>query len=191
MRFWLVGIAGGIVGLTVGGCGPPDDIIQTAAPGEIVTPTDPAPEKAEARGEMAAPDPVENRLPTIQLRSDPGPTRWRSGPACEYGCRQGFWLEKSVAQPIEAFLKPFSHVLAVRVQAMPSVEGITVANVQHSLSRSPPDAIGDVIIATVESHSDYGEMSGLCRFLGPGIPEPLNLRWCEVRILADRVQTQD
>jgi FKBP-type peptidyl-prolyl cis-trans isomerase FkpA len=57
MRLWLAGIAGGIVGLTVGGCEPPDDIIQTAPPGAIVTRTDPAPEVAQAQGEMAAPEP--------------------------------------------------------------------------------------------------------------------------------------
>ena len=33
MRLWLAGIVGGIVGLALGGCEPPDDIIQTAPPG--------------------------------------------------------------------------------------------------------------------------------------------------------------
>jgi hypothetical protein len=49
--------------------------------------------------------------------------------------------------------------------------------------------IGDVMIVTVESHSDYGEMDGLSRFLRPGVPELLNLFGCEVCVLADRIET--
>src|SRR6266481_2279093 len=63
MRLWLVGIVGGIVGLALSGCEPPGDIIQTAPPGSIPTRTDPAPEAAQAQGEMAAPEPVATTSP--------------------------------------------------------------------------------------------------------------------------------
>ncbi len=63
MRLWLAGIVGGIVGLALGGCEPPDDIIQTAPPGAPVTRTDPASEVAQAQGEMAAPEPAATPSP--------------------------------------------------------------------------------------------------------------------------------
>ena len=62
MRFWRVGIVGGIVGLAFSGCEPPGDIIETAPPGAIVSRTDPAAEPAQAQGEMAAPEPVATPL---------------------------------------------------------------------------------------------------------------------------------
>jgi FKBP-type peptidyl-prolyl cis-trans isomerase len=72
MRFWLVGIVGGIVGLpALSGCDGPGEFIPTAPPGAIATRTDPAPEGAQALGEMAAPELAATTSPDGSKGSEP------------------------------------------------------------------------------------------------------------------------
>jgi FKBP-type peptidyl-prolyl cis-trans isomerase len=53
MRLWRVGIAGGIVGLAMSGCGEPGDIGPVASPGANIPRTSPDIEPAQAQGESA------------------------------------------------------------------------------------------------------------------------------------------
>jgi hypothetical protein len=110
--------------------------------------------------------------------------------AC-YLALRGFLPGNRPADCVEALLESLPQVLAVVIEALPRRELASSSNVQYGTASRVPDRIDNVGVLGIATGTDNNNVRRLAYFTQPSISDFLNSAARDMRVFANRIETEN